>query len=95
MSTETFTPGPWHWVSFAGEVFGDDWMLATGDEKNYELLSLEEPANRSLIGAAPELLEALELLWLYVGFFDGDDRPHFHDARAKVEAAIAKAKGNP
>lgn len=55
----------------------------------------EAKANARLIAAAPELLEALEGLWMWCRNWDCEfmDDDEFPEYRARIEAAIAKAKG--
>ena len=53
-------------------------------------------ADANLIAAAPELLDALELLMMWVKNWDVpfmDDDEWCYDSRPQIEAAIAKARG--
>ena len=105
------TPGPWSTVRGAG----DSETPAYVQDRNGMLLAycdvLSDPnlpesvgeANARLIAAAPEMLEALEMV---AAAFEGplppgnhpegswlDTMPHMDEPAAAVLAAIAKAKG--
>ena len=64
------TPGPWHWLYFAGsnEPFamtgadGKDVLCATDTAEGHLIVTFAHPGNKALIAAAPELLEALRNL---------------------------------
>lgn len=79
MEEKRFTPGPWHWDE---EGLGNKNIIVFGKEYPAEMTS---KANKSLIAAAPELLEALQL------FLDAQILPIYHQSIAR--AAIAKALG--
>lgn len=88
MTQSKHTPSPWS-LEKVGDDFsvvnreheGDDWDIAT-------VHSTE--ANARLIAAAPELLEALEIMLKYAeSYLAPSDGPIFETARA----AIAKARG--
>jgi hypothetical protein len=72
-ANNAYTPGPWNWIEFGPSKDGHehpgpvglvtlndciDVMLATGDGDRV-WLEFAKPADRVLIGAAPEILEAL------------------------------------
>lgn len=81
------TPGPWHW-----EPHGECWLLGGTNDAPETVFHVDpdgnavpDAANRSLIAAAPDLLEALEGLI---------SQPQvLSDALFKAKAAIQKAKG--
>ena len=98
-----YTPGPW------ARNVSPAWKYPIYEEKNHNKIAYiikdvgipetEQEANLNLIAAAPELLEALELLInMEVKGHALIDRMQFSDkGRAisdKVRAAIAKARGN-
>ena len=96
------TPGPW---KVTVENDDSDWAIVTGKGGNIvanvnsesgpdlpPLVSTKMPqrANTNLIDAAPDLLEALEM----VRDADNDNGRKIPSlARAKIDAAIAKARG--
>lgn len=88
------TPGPWTWTSYDVLLAADyvDVMRGWGD-CNDSGISINNDADKPLIAAAPELLEALEgLLFLAESHFsDQVQREHISFCRA----VIAKAKGTP
>ena len=104
MSAFKGTPGPWEFVPESEEDrYGDvdmggfrsasGWVCKFGDGRLYYPLegTPPEPADARLIAAAPELLEALELV-----LGNGLDSEGLAAAHAKARAAIAKATGeNP
>lgn len=71
-------PGPWHWE---GKVLCNDAHIVGGDGWTFN------DADKKLIAAAPELLEALQacLPWVNNGIA--------RDAHVKAIAAINKALG--
>lgn len=73
------TPGPWYWDS---EGLGSKDVLVFGKGYPFEMTST---ANKNLIAAAPDLLEALQL------FLDAQILPEYHQGVAR--AAISKALG--
>ncbi|WP_368928389.1 hypothetical protein [Mixta calida] len=76
-------PGPWHWE---GKVLCNDEHIVGGDSWVFN------DADKRLIAAAPELLEALqEFVDLFPDVIDGDA---IMPALDKGMAAIAKALGN-
>ena len=84
------TPGPW-WIDHI------EWHVMAGEDTTRDICGVpydwpEDRANARLIAAAPELLEALEMVR------DADDDCKRDGlatipgpARAKIDAAIAKA----
>ena len=83
MSTAKHTPGPWHVASgcqirSAKDQIAKAWMMRNG----------EGLANAHLLAAAPELLEALELM------IDTHDEGGWPTASITIaRAVITKAKG--
>ena len=78
MSESKFTPGPWFWES---EVLCNVDFLVGGREHSFK------ESNKSLIAAAPDLLEALQdALHAY-------DKHGEHSEWDSARAAIAKALG--
>ena len=96
MSAGHPTPGPWHWVGtrlkpvyegqspFIGTILDDSGVMVYREASHVKHAVDECEANRRLIAAAPDLLEALQVLMKTDG-----GGPRFHLARA----AIAKATG--
>jgi hypothetical protein len=76
------TPGPWK-VDNSGVTIGDHWL--SDDMSPYD----ENHPDLALIAAAPELLQALELIEVDK---DGDGFI-CSEAMAQVRAAISKARG--
>lgn len=74
-------PGPWHWE---GKVLCNDDHIVGGDGWTFN------DADKSLIAAAPELLEVLELILSYHD--DGNCVLHKEDV-SMARAAINKAMG--
>lgn len=84
------TPGPWHWDE---EGLGNKNHIVFGKEYPAEMTS---KANKDLIAAAPELLEALQEL--ISGYEDREHLGMFDmlvhgDLIQKANAAINKALG--
>lgn len=84
MKTFKGTPGPWHWDE---EGLGNKNHIVFGKEYPAEMTS---KANKDLISAAPELLEALKLILSYHD--DGNCVLHKEDV-SMARAAINKALG--
>lgn len=92
------TPGPWEWD---GSVWNYDseneapWLVQSGsDHRVFVLLGsikANKEADARLIAAAPELLEALQMLVADFGDYPASERPCL--AFDKARAAIAKATG--
>jgi hypothetical protein len=85
MSAPTFTPGPWHvansvQIRSERDQIAKVWMMRNG----------EGNANASLIAAAPELYEALEIA---LNWLASDTRPAVMTAHVTAVAALAKARG--
>jgi len=87
-----WTPGPWRHVITPG---GWDGVKEDAGPSNICLLSLDNPANADLIGAAPELYEAASrLLRLLEENFTGWPATLAEvEARDMVIAILAKARG--
>lgn len=89
------TPGPWHFLDWGGRIVdgaagSSQILIATialntrgGDESR---------RNARLIAAAPEMLESLKELELFVRVLGLDSAPAA-SAAADARAAIAKAEG--
>ena len=101
------TPGPWDYdwdFIVAPDPDGrhpDSYVaeIAHSDEEGRVASAEQQEANRRLIAAAPDLLEALDYLLEQtvdmdlkygIGLTEGEE-----DARAKALAAIAKARDEP
>lgn len=89
----THTPGPWHQGGL--DRHDKHWMRETRDAKGRGIAWCgtfpedEAHANARLIAAAPEMLEALEMV-MRRGRIDDSE-----EAMNQVAAAITKAKGEP
>jgi hypothetical protein len=97
-----FTPGPWRVnidkdrKGFGGpvtEILADDGETIACDTKYYP--TALDPKNAYIIAAAPDLLEALQII---VGKLYMDDYGHMlinlkSEDEEKIKAAIAKATG--
>lgn len=107
MSEFKGTPGPWHWNSDDGlwsEKNGEV-LVASDDNKPYGMHSaiIEhhydpeiKKANKTLIEAAPELLEALRDLLIAAENIGGEHvegMTHLDETLQAARAAIAKALG--
>ena len=92
MSKQQHTPGPWKLSedpeTFKNKIFGADNYNVLGPNR----LSSEVEANARLIAAAPDLLEALEELISYRAVEQLREYGNY-PVFAKVDAAIAKARG--
>lgn len=75
-------PGPWHWE---GKVLCNDDHIVGGD------CWVFNDADKHLIAAAPDLLEALQRLVKAVNYGTGDE---LSDAEELAEVAMEKALGN-
>ena len=74
-------PGPWHWE---GKVLCNDAFIVGGDGWTFN------DADKKLIAAAPELLEALQATIHEVGHWLSTQKP---ELKEKIESAINKALG--
>lgn len=96
MSGAGYTPGPWRihpeYPEFVSSENGEaDICEVAGWPVEYEA---EQDANRRLIAAAPELLEALEAVQAHWHHMIGVSSPReWHELNGKIEDAIAKARG--
>ena len=93
------TPGPWRvgpedWV--ISKQYGMGWRQFPIRGKDYDVANVfcdeddaEHTANVRLVAAAPDLLEACELLLIYLADWDDKD----DDTCATARRAIAKARG--
>ena len=84
------TPGPWEWDKSMGTWVKMDGRVGAriiGIGKYPEVSDSEVHANARLIAAAPEMLEALELMR------DARIPEEYAEAIDKARTAIAKAKG--
>lgn len=86
------TPGPWTAREPNGPGMG--WRVGPAwlGEKPW---SDETSANARLIAAAPDLLAALEAATAEIRAIYGDQPPATNSVVMLIEAAIAKAKGQP
>lgn len=75
------TPGPWYWDS---EGLGSKYVLVFGKGHPFEMTS---EANKRLIAAAPDLLEALQKL---VGINGNRSEPEYVQARAAISKALGE-----
>jgi hypothetical protein len=91
MSETRHTPGPWQWFNYPD---GRKLLTATNRAVIHcpDTPMSCEPADRDLIAAAPELLEALKTLTGAVDNLDGDPRA-LVATMGQAWAAIAKAEG--
>lgn len=92
------TPGPWRLNKHAelaveNEV-GRGVCSTGGYQDNFSdgAYFLENQANARLISAAPELLGALEALWMWTKNWDAPMMDDDEFPRSQIEAAIAKAR---
>jgi hypothetical protein len=105
--TISYTPGPWDYdmdfivASDPSGVHSDIYIaeIAYTDDEGRIASPEQQDANRRLIAAAPDLLEALDYLLQQtvdmdlkygIGLSQGEE-----DARTKALAAIAKSNGRP
>ena len=75
-------------------ILNDEIRIAVVDwdehgDNPYTVPKDQAEANASLIAAAPELAEAVELLLIYLGDWNEDD----HETCVKARAALKKARG--
>ena len=81
------TPGPWGMIqSENGEFYLDEWYVSA-DGLDGMVAIVNGEANARRVAAAPDLLEALELLR------DARIPEEYAEAIDKANAAIAKAQG--
>lgn len=93
------TPGPW--IAVGGYVENPDDSKADicscepadFGQRGLHRTVEEICANARLIAAAPELLEALKLAYLYINGGPGYTTENFTAAHSAARAAIAKATG--
>ena len=78
------TPGPWHWE---GLVLGNDDFIVGGDSWRFK------EADKNLIAAAPELLEALQLAKHVIINMLPTNSASRNKVAEMAEKAIAKALG--
>jgi len=99
MSDPKFTSGPWH-AHFDDRA--DEWTArlprvkgAAGQVFMCEIAGPDDSreANAHLIAAAPELYEACRIALEYWHSDHPNDTVAGEEARAKIEAALAKAEG--
>ena len=97
------TPGPWR---IAGSTYSERWIVDSESPKTgkQNLIAMLQDhwegnangymdANASLIAAAPQVLEALELADELIDQLIIDNTDNYAEERAKIRAAIAAAKG--
>jgi hypothetical protein len=96
------TPGPWKGYAHTGYVYGPDCVVAvvggfTTDKDLIPTSGERWAADAALIAAAPDLLHILEVIRDADRDCGKDGLPHNLPPaiRAMVDAAIAKASGDP
>jgi hypothetical protein len=88
---KTYTPGPWHFTR-------DGTGFAIFDATGFPILRVRggvmpRLVDATLMTAAPELLEALQVVEHYgISGLDGDAHAALEDMLPIIQAAIAKAK---
>lgn len=82
------TPGPWA-VGDKRGVWAGPVVMAGNGRRGIAFVCGESDANANLIAAAPDLLDAVEELLIYLADWDDPDNETCQRARA----AVAKAKG--
>ncbi|ECD2965794.1 hypothetical protein ACVSXW_13840 [Salmonella enterica] len=82
-----YTPGPWYWDS---EGLGNESLIVFGRGFPAEMTS---DANKALIAAAPDLLEALQLAEKAMAEGRNVTYPEWYGVINKARAAISKALG--
>lgn len=88
------TPGPWKHEPSG--MKGRAWSIVQDNgpgEPGWSPANVTKEADSHLIAAAPDLLEALELLDKIVGNYALEQDGAIAHAKRKAAAAIAKAKG--
>jgi hypothetical protein len=96
MTTE-HTPGPWRYFISANKTTGQRWSNVTGDGLQIAG-AVPSESDARLIAAAPELLDALKLLFEDWVTLVGDDCEDNEDVRRIWQAcqdALTKATGEP
>jgi hypothetical protein len=107
MSEQKYTPGPWSLLEVEGKLCpagaGNLSLLTIVEEDGTNFAAIYHPADARLIVAAPDLLEALELVrsiivaGAAVGFnpLDGGDwAERLYRSQSSTAAAVKKAGGN-
>lgn len=89
MINPKFTPGPWS----VGHMVSEDNGLLVGEGGNDSPPEPEAIANAHLIASAPELYAACRIALEYWHSDHPNDTVAGEEARAKIEAALAKAEG--
>jgi len=106
MDKPKFTPGPWSicWTMYdnrpvnfdiVASPYGSIRPIAVSKWKTdwSEVEGEELKANAHLIAAAPELFKACRIALRYWHSDHPNDTVEWHVARARIEAALAKAEG--
>lgn len=82
------TPGPWA-VGDKRGVWAGPVVMADSGRRGIAFVCGESDANARLIAAAPDLLDAVEELLIYLADWDDPD----NDTCQRARAAVAKVKG--
>jgi len=83
------TPGPWAVRKAEGDELYEVYREAGGELITYAAATTKQRVNANLIAAAPALLEACELLLIYLGDWDDPE----DETCVAARQAIAQAKG--
>jgi hypothetical protein len=95
--TTQHTPGPWRYFISANKTTGQRWSNVTGDGLQIAG-AVPSESDARLIAAAPELLDALKLLFEDWVTLVGDDCEDNEDVRRIWQAcqdALTKVTGEP
>lgn len=94
-----YTKGPWTWAVGFCELGAADESVVIGADDEFNV-TVNNPADASLISAAPEMYEALKAALDVLRAEDDDDEgdyPDWSNLRRKkivvIEAALRKAEG--
>lgn len=97
METTKHTPGPWKpengYSVWATDKDGMEKRVAYMDRNHMDLKGGEPEANAHLIAAAPDMLEALEVMTSLCRIKYGNLDKDVYNEILKAESALNKAKG--